>query len=130
MADLSNRMLSPPHLPHESVVGSKLLSPRYPRSRAPFSLMLTRKTEMSTSGHTPSGVTDKLKGKFHHVCQEHRVTLQWVPSQCGILGKELADQLAMRGAAEHQTQNQVTLHEQKTLIKAIIIIIITVLIWR
>ena len=61
---------------------------------------------------------NKLKGKFHQVCQKRRVTLRWVPSQCGILGNELADPLAKRGAAEHQTENQVTHHEQKTLIKA------------
>ena len=44
----------------------------------------------------------------------------WVPpSQCGIVGNELADQLAKRGAAEHQTENQATLHKQKALIKTI-----------
>ena len=32
-------MLRQPHLLHESVVCSKLLSPRYPRSHAPFSLL-------------------------------------------------------------------------------------------
>ena len=34
------------------------------------------------------------------------------PSHCGIVGNELADQLAKQGAAEHQTENQVALHKQ------------------
>ena len=44
-----------------------------------------------------------------------------LPSQVGTplnVCNELADQLAKRGAAEHQTENQVTVHKQKTLIKA------------
>ena len=46
---------------------------------------------------------------------------KWVPSQCGIMGNKLVYyyQLAKQGAAEHQTENQVTVHKQKTLIKAI-----------
>ena len=126
------------------------------------------------SGDKLDTETEFMKGKFHQVCQERRVTLQWVPSHCGMLGrhsrKRCQVQLAicayrvrspprvcpwslflmyindrpeetnssksrlfadyticqramlswamnslissLRGAAEHQAENQVTLHER------------------
>ena len=48
----------------------------------------------------------------------HRLTLQWVPSHCGIPGNERADRLAREGAESEQPSSRLTFEERKTLIKS------------
>nr|XP_042905356.1 uncharacterized protein LOC122270765 [Parasteatoda tepidariorum] len=55
-------------------------------------------------------------------CQEvikelsHKIFFQWVPSHCGIYGKEMADMLAKRGVAVlHKPKTEASLHSIKLL---------------
>lgn len=48
-----------------------------------------------------------------------QIVLQWVPSHCGILGNEKADQMAKIGAKEKQPNDPVSLTESKTIIKSL-----------
>ena len=47
------------------------------------------------------------------------VTLQWIPSHCGITGNEEADHLAKLGAKSEQPDVQVSYKEKVTIIKAL-----------
>ena len=48
------------------------------------------------------------------MCQRCRVTLQWIPSHCGIPGNEIADRLAKEGATKEQPLVPITfLHKKK-----------------
>jgi hypothetical protein len=47
------------------------------------------------------------------------VTIQWIPTHCGITGNEEADQLAKFGAQSEQPDVQVSYKEKVTIIKAL-----------
>ena len=63
-------ILRQPHLLHASVVGSKLLSPCYPRSHTPFSLMLTTSSQDQEKILAPSRLMSTSVGTVacHAVC--------------------------------------------------------------
>ena len=44
----------------------------------------------------------------------YSLTLQWVPSHCGIPGNERADRLAREGAESEQPSSRLTFEERKT----------------
>ena len=52
------------------------------------------------------------------LCMKHTVTLQWIPSHCGIHGNETADTLAKEGTTHAQNDISTTYSEVKTIIKA------------
>ncbi|BFZ14162.1 hypothetical protein BsWGS_17201 [Bradybaena similaris] len=67
-----------------------------------------------------------IRGKFSHlrselskVSERHRVTLQWVPSHCGVPGNEMADRLVKKGGECEQLENEATYFEKKGAIQAI-----------
>ena len=60
-----------------------------------------------------------LKDRLHELTKTHRVALQWIPAHCGIPGNETADQLAKEGAKGTQTEEVMSYHEKKTIIKSI-----------
>ena len=57
-----------------------------------------------------------LLSEIHKQC---RVTIQWIPSHCGIPGNEKADRLAKEGAAEAQPEVLITYQQKKNIIKSI-----------
>ena len=54
---------------------------------------------------------------LHSIPGKRRVVLQWIPAHCGIIGNEMADKLAKKGATMTQHDNPITLAEQKAIIK-------------
>lgn len=65
-----------------------------------------------------SGKLTDLQKPLIELSNQHRVTMQWIPSHCGIPGNERADQLAKEGAAEDQPDVSITYHQKKQMIKA------------
>ena len=59
-----------------------------------------------------------LSASLASLCRSHAVTLQWIPSHCGVLGNETADSLAKEGATQDQTDRSTSYSETKTIIKA------------
>ena len=52
------------------------------------------------------------------MCKQRKVTMQWIPSHCGIPGNERADGLAKEGAAGEQPDVPVTYPQKKKMIKS------------
>ena len=65
-----------------------------------------------------SGKLTDLQKLLNELSYQYRVTMQWIPSHCGIPGNEKADQLAKEGAAEEQPDVQITYHQKKQMIKS------------
>jgi ribonuclease HI len=51
--------------------------------------------------------------------KQRKVTMQWIPSHCGIPGNERADRLAKRGAANEQPDVPISYHQKKKMIRTI-----------
>jgi ribonuclease HI len=66
-----------------------------------------------------SGKLPDLQKLLTELSSQCRVTMQWIPSHCGIPGNEKADQLAKEGAAENQPDVPITYHQKKQMIKSI-----------
>jgi hypothetical protein len=60
-----------------------------------------------------------LQLQLSHQCNQQKVTLQWIPSQCGVPGNEKVDRLAKEGAREEQPDSHVTYHQRKRMIRSI-----------
>jgi ribonuclease HI len=48
---------------------------------------------------------------------DNKVSLQWIPAHCGIVGNEMADRLAKAGTSMEQFYHKISLQEAKTLVK-------------
>ena len=57
-----------------------------------------------------------IKTALHHLSRQSTVTLQWIPSHCGISGNEKADALSKAGSKMEQPSHLVTYREAKTII--------------
>ncbi|BFY97175.1 hypothetical protein BsWGS_00215 [Bradybaena similaris] len=66
-----------------------------------------------------SGKLSHLRSVLDKVSERYKVTLQWVPSHCGVPGNERADSLAKKGGECEQPDNEVTYFEKKRAIQAI-----------
>jgi hypothetical protein len=53
------------------------------------------------------------------LCNQRKVTLQWIPSRCGVPGNEKADRQAKEGAREEQPDSYVTYHQKKKMNRSI-----------
>ena len=56
--------------------------------------------------------------ELHSLQQKTSLTLQWIPSHCGIAGNEKADKLSKSGSTMNQESNPVNYKEAKTIIKS------------
>ena len=61
---------------------------------------------------------NNLTSAISHACSSKNLTLQWIPSHCGLIGNETADKLAKDGAAQEQTDFSTSYSEEKTIIKS------------
>ena len=61
---------------------------------------------------------NELFSALSALCQNHQVTLQWIPSHCDVQGNEKADILAKEGSTKDQVDKSTTYKEAKTIIKA------------
>ena len=59
-----------------------------------------------------------LSASLASLSRSYGITMQWIPSHCGVLGNETADSLAKKGATQDQTDRSTTYSETKTIIKA------------
>jgi ribonuclease HI len=60
-----------------------------------------------------------LQVQLSQLCNQRKVTLQWIPFYCGVPGNEKADRLAKEGAREEQPDSHVTYHQKKKMIRSI-----------
>ena len=58
-----------------------------------------------------------LKDGLSKIGLQHGVTLQWIPSHCGIPGNEKADRLAKEGTEMEQPDIPITYNQKKSMIK-------------
>ena len=58
----------------------------------------------------------EIKAALHEISRQSEITLQWVPSHCGIAGNEKADALSKAGSKMEQFSHPVTYREAKTII--------------
>lgn len=66
-----------------------------------------------------SGKLPVLRTLLSELGGQRRVTIQWIPSHCGVPGNERADRLAKEGAVEEQPDVPVTYHQKKRMIKSV-----------
>ena len=64
------------------------------------------------------GNEPELMESLRELTETHRVSLQWIPAHCGIPGNEAADRLAKEGARDIQTEEDLTYHEKRSIIKS------------
>ena len=60
-----------------------------------------------------SGKLPALRTLLSELSRHHKVTIQWIPSHCGVPGNERADRLAKEGAKEKQPDVPVTYYQKK-----------------
>jgi hypothetical protein len=60
-----------------------------------------------------------LQVQMPQLCNQRKVTLQWIPSHCGVPGNKKADRLAKEGAREEQPDSNDTYHLKKKMIRSI-----------
>ena len=61
---------------------------------------------------------NNLQSALRSCSDKHQIVLQWIPSHCGLIGNEIADDLAKEGTKYEQTDLKTNFSESKTLIKA------------
>ena len=61
---------------------------------------------------------NNLQSALRSCSNKHQIVLQWIPSHCGLIGNEIADDLAKEGTKYEQTDLKTNFSESKTLIKA------------
>ena len=58
------------------------------------------------------------KKELNSLQEKTSLTLQWIPSHCGIIGNEKADELSKSGSKMDQESNPINYKEAKTIIKS------------
>ena len=66
-----------------------------------------------------AGKLPELIEALSGVSKQNRITLQWIPSHCGVPGNETADRLAKQGSSMQQPDVPMTYSRKKNLIKTI-----------
>ena len=61
---------------------------------------------------------DRIREKLTSLSTKTVVSLQWIPSHCGVQGNEQADLLSKSGSSMAQPEHQISYHEAKTIIKS------------
>ena len=63
-------------------------------------------------------ITNKIKTEIESLQHKTNISLQWIPSHCGIGGNENADKLSKEGSRLEQPNNPISYCEIKTIIKS------------
>ena len=63
---------------------------------------------------------NEIKSELTTLKQKTNLTLQWIPSHCGIQGNDKADELSKLGSKLNQDHNSISYQESKTIIKSTI----------
>ena len=71
----------------------------------------------SLTSETPDDSQKRLMDNVNELAQSTKVVLQWIPAHTGIVGNEIADQLAKEGRKKDKPSSHLSYKEIRTLIR-------------
>ena len=80
-------------------------------------LLVSLSALQSLTSETPDDSQKRLMDNINELAQSAKVFLQWIPAHTGIVGSEIADQLAKEGRKKDQPSTHLSYEESRTLIR-------------